>query len=132
MTKSAQHYAVMDLSESLGRVEIGRKDIKTVLFAWGSATGMGDPKDSRSCVTEWAGGFVLLLKNGRVACLTGWNDYTGWGCQDGAKLLTTDELSYRDMVKWSWVKKYCEIKDVTYPDRKPVDLNRWIRGEIKL
>ena len=40
---------------------------------------------SQDAVIEftWTGGFVLKLKDGRFAYLTGWCDYTGWGCQDG-------------------------------------------------
>lgn len=43
--------------------------------------------------TEWTSGetgtelnlyAVLRLKDGRWASLEAWNDYTGWGCQDGA------------------------------------------------
>lgn len=29
---------------------------------------------------------LFRLKDGRWGLLTGWNDYTGWGCQDGADL----------------------------------------------
>lgn len=29
---------------------------------------------------------ILRLKDGRWAALQGWNDYTGWGCQDGAEM----------------------------------------------
>ena len=27
---------------------------------------------------------VVRLRDGRWAAIEGWNDYTGWGCQDGA------------------------------------------------
>ena len=33
------------------------------------------PEDS----TDWAGGFVVEMKNGRYALSRGWCDYTGWG-----------------------------------------------------
>lgn len=29
---------------------------------------------------------ILRLHDGRWVALQGWNDYTGWGCQDGAEM----------------------------------------------
>lgn len=41
---------------------------------------------------------VMRLNDGRWAALYGWNDYTGWGCQDGSSLRIGE--SRDDVIKW--------------------------------
>lgn len=66
---------------------------------------------------SWEGGFVVKLKDGRYAHISGWCDYTGWGCQDGVNVDYANKLS-----------------DLQLPtniyDRNPVDLNRYLEGKI--
>ena len=71
-------YSGFDFTESLSRAQVecgfGFGDVARVIAAHGgSSEGWG----------EWSGGFVLALKDGRYAYLSGWCDTTGWGCQDG-------------------------------------------------
>jgi hypothetical protein len=105
-------YTSYDFYESVsGAAEFTSEDVAECLAAWGET---GD--DS----LEWKGGFVLRLKDGRYAYLTGWCDTSGWGCQDDIEVVLQDhpfDLNALDAdVKW---------------DDAPVDLNRYIRGEIE-
>jgi hypothetical protein len=83
-------YATYDFTESISRVGLDRAAIERVVAAWGSGDGQGE--DAGHCrwaedgVTDWSGGFLMRLRDGRYAYLTGWCDYTGWGCQDGARV----------------------------------------------
>ena len=118
-------YTIYDFSESLARTSIKPSDIQQVVAAWGTS---GD-------YSEWEGGFILSLKDGRFAYIWGWCDTSGWGCQDGAEVEFTqiqppleikrgvpmhmtgylERISGDDKSKWDhkW-------------DQDPVDLNKWI------
>lgn len=37
---------------------------------------------------------LLRLSGGRVAFMTAWCDYTGWGCQDGGEVTTHTSLQH--------------------------------------
>ena len=95
-------YTTYDFSEALQIVGIARTAIDTVHFAWGHND------------DGWDGGFIFTLKDGRKMVLTGWCDYTGWGCQDGAVL---EEMTAETPNPWT------DKHDV---DEDPADLNRWV------
>jgi hypothetical protein len=116
-------YATDDFVESIRRVAIRPDEVQSVVAAWGKGDGQGtDDGHYRwgNSATEWSGGFLMHLKNGRFAYLTGWCDYTGWGCQDGAELSYFDTkpvldalLKLDDPAPEEW-------------DHEPADLNRWL------
>lgn len=111
-------YTVYDLSESVSRSSVHREDIKHVAASWGDGPGGSD----------WTGGFLMEMKDGRWLYLTGWCDYTGWGCQDGiAEHFFTDRPELPDLEKLS--DEYSAKPEEW--DMNPVDLNRWIAGEIE-
>ena len=118
-------YTTIDFAESLNRVQINPSAIETVIAAWGGGDGQGTdsgPGWSAEGVTEWYGGFLLRLKDGRHAYVYGWCDYTGWGCQDGAEVKFYDECPALIDIKAS--SEYS-----TQPhdwDESPDDLNRWL------
>lgn len=104
-----------DFSESLDRAgEPKAEEVKRCVAAWGV--------QGRE-YADWSGGFVVELKDGRFAYLTGWSDSSGWGCQDGASVeffaanpdlgeLKAKASDYdREHVVW---------------DESPTDLNGWI------
>lgn len=106
-------YAIDDFIESLSSLD--RTDIRKVLYAWGESPEGGG---------SWEGGFILQLKNGKLACVTGWCDYTGWGCQDGR-----DEIIIQTRSRsWEKLKAEFGIEGAISPDKDPVDLNRWVAG----
>lgn len=119
-------YATYDFTESLDRVLIEPSEIESVLAAWGMGDGMGT--DAGHCkwaadgATDWKGGFLLSLADGIYVYLTGWCDYTGWGCQDGATVHrfinrpTFEELKAVDD----------GMPDEAEWDIEPADLNRWL------
>lgn len=137
-------YTTEDFAESLERVALQRSDIAIVVAAWGKGDGMGEDAGhychSEEGVTEWAGGFLMRLKDGRFAYLTGWCDYTGWGCQDGAELYYFDAPP--DLSALAMVVEILKAPDffatlghtdfvATGPapaewDHEPADLNRWL------
>lgn len=100
-------YCTNDLEESLKQVQLEAKPIK-VLRAWGKAE-----SPDVCCHMDWSGGFVLELANGRFAYLTGWCDYTGWGCQDGADVIHAASAENLNLPEQEW-------------DVEPADLNKWI------
>lgn len=68
-------YAAYDFTESLDLAGVDRAEVSHVIAAWGeSPEGYG----------SWEGGFLLRLRDSRIAYVTGWCDTSGWGCQDGA------------------------------------------------
>jgi hypothetical protein len=113
-------YTRSDFSESLDRGTVIPTDIECVIAAWGNVDRDGACCDA--CGGEWSGGFLLRLKDQRYAYLTGWCDYTGWGCQDGANVAYYEtEPSLSDLEEFSndrW-------------DLAPKDLNDWIRDGAK-
>lgn len=108
----AHEYTVYDFKESVDRVSgLGRP--KRVLYAYGESPEGGG---------SWNGGFVFENDAGKIAILTGWCDYTGWGCQDGATGQVFDNL---DGLK-AWVAAAHEVPDLGSMDADPQDLNKWI------
>ncbi len=119
-------YTTSDLSES---VEIARhregsnitkESIEKVHYAWGYSPEGGG---------SWEGGFILELKDGTFAELTGWCDYTGWGCQDGVEVKYHDSLpkppeGFQSDEGAEPPNRFIE------PDHFPADLNRWVQGEF--
>jgi len=57
-------------------------EIEHVLAAWGNVDAEG--ACCEECGGEWHGGFILRMRDGTIGQVTGWCDYTGWGCLDGA------------------------------------------------
>jgi hypothetical protein len=118
-------YTNQDFSESLNRVGINPADVDTVIAAWGSGSGMGTdtgPGWTDKGATEWAGGFLMKLKDGRYAYVSGWCDYTGWGCQDGA----TVQYFHAQPVLAD-MKATDEYTAVPHDwDETPADLNLWL------
>lgn len=114
-------YTRYDFSESLDRESITPDKIKEVLAAWGNVEKDGACCDA--CGGEWTGGFLLLLKDERYAYLSGWCDYTGWGCQDGINLTYYEEIP-----------KLSHLEDVPSDkwDIDPIDLNKWLQEGAKM
>ena len=122
-------YTTYDFSESLDRAGIAPADVSTVVAAWGKGGGMGEDAGhyrwSEDGATEWNGGFLMRMKDGRFAYLTGWCDYTGWGCQDGASVTHLDAEPALDNLtpadKWA-----PQPPAPDEWDREPADLNLWL------
>ena len=129
-------YATYDFSESLSRVGIEKAEIEKVLAAWGQGDGQGQDaghyKWAEDGVTDWFGGFLAQLKDGTFVYITGWCDYTGWGCQDGAYLYRfTTRPSVEEMkaaAKADTENYYGGDKEPAESewDIEPADLNRWL------
>jgi len=105
-------YCTNDFEESLKQVNLEAKPVR-VLKAWGRAE-----SPDVCCHMDWSGGFVMQLDNGRFAYLSGWCDYTGWGCQDGAE-----------------VEHAGKLEDLKIPadekwDEEPSDLNKWLAEDM--
>lgn len=114
-------YDLYDFTASVERAEgefgFNLQSIDRCTMGWGHK---GDG-------SEWNGGFVLRLKDGRWVHLTGWCDYTGWGCQDGigAKFFDAEPTREELLTTLSqWDRERCE------PDLNPEDLRRLLCGEI--
>lgn len=128
-------YTTDDFTESLQRVLVKSSDVDAVVAAWGKGDGMGEDaghfKWSEDGATEWRGGFLLRLNTGHYAYLTGWCDFTGWGCQDGAYVYHFDhEPSVDEMRAASKNDDDYDgghEPDASEWDREPADLNRWLR-----
>lgn len=104
-------YSTCDFKYSIqggygGGKPLPSKPVK-VLYAYGGVD--EDGKCCNDCGGEWSGGFVVQLENSKLAHVTGWCDYTGWGCQDGGDHTIHDDISSIE-VKPFW-------------DKDPVDLN---------
>jgi len=120
-------YTTIDFSESLARVKIPPGDISTVVAAWGHGSGMGTDSGlgwSQDGVTDWAGGFLLHMANGRYAYVWGWCD---WGCQDGAEVRWFDHPPSRELLA-GMSDEYSRPRDW---DDHPADLNRWLENGAK-
>ncbi len=104
-------YSTFDFEASLKIVGINPLNIHKVYYAWGNI----DTENAccNQCGGEWRGGFIFKLKNNQFAQVTGWCDYTGWGCQDGAD------------VEYFKTKK--ELKPPDGADKYPVDLNNFLK-----
>jgi hypothetical protein len=72
-------FSSYDFEETMKGQSIERNEVRRVVAAFG-VTAEACCED---CGGEWSGGFLLEMKTGKFVYLTGWCDYTGWGCQDG-------------------------------------------------
>lgn len=108
-------YCTNDFEESLKLCGLESPVVK-VLRAWGRAE-----EADVCCHMDWSGGFLMALKDGRFAYLTGWCDYTGWGCQDGA------DIQYADSPEKLETAKDADEKW----DDEPADLNKWLTDGMK-
>lgn len=125
-------YTTEDFSDNLARVALSAQDIETVVAAWGKGDGQGEDaghyRHSEEGVSDWSGGFLMRLKDGRYAYLTGWCDFTGWGCQDGAELHFYDVRPHLGALMPP--QEFSE-RPVLQPedwDHDPTDLNRWLES----
>lgn len=121
-------YATHDFTESLERSGIDPSEIASVLAAWGKGDGQGDDAGhfrwAEEGVTDWHGGFVMKLRDRRFAYLTGWCDYTGWGCQDGWTITYFD--SRPSFLELKLASEYHHEPDDAEWDIDPADLNRYL------
>lgn len=107
-------YTFEDLSESLSRAtDLDRSKIEECVAAYGRS---GD-------FAEWEGGFIFKMSDGSYVHLIGWCDTTGWGCQDGIELNTLITPAEINVI----LSEYLDRDK----DLDPVDLNRYLRGEIQ-
>ena len=74
-------FSTYDFDETIKGCGVERTDIKRVIAAFG----VTEAACCDDCGGEWSGGFLMELKSGKFVYLTGWCDYTGWGCQDGTE-----------------------------------------------
>jgi len=121
-------YATYDFSESVDRAPISRSDIERVVSAWGQGNeNTGSNKwHEEGGGTEWSGGFLLMLKDGTYGYLTGWCDYTGWGCQDGIEFHRFSERpTHADLLAKH--EAWSQPPDESEWDIEPADLNRWLQ-----
>lgn len=121
-------YTTNDFTESLTRVGLAASDVEAVVAAWGKGDGQGEDAGhyrwAEDGVSDWAGGFLMRLKVGVYIYVTGWCDYTGWGCQDGAEVRTFDhEPTVEEMTAAS--ERHSEPVAAEW-DLEPADLNKWI------
>lgn len=105
-----------------------------MIAAWGGGDGMGandgmKPGWAEDGATDWSGGFLLRLKDGRYAYVWGWCDYTGWGCQDGAYVRYYDSEPRLVSLAFHSVAEH-DSKPFDW-DESPADLNRWLAHGAK-
>lgn len=58
-------------------------NVESVEVAYAAYHGEGRWTPGDRCGTELTLYALLCLRDGRWASIDAWNDYTGWGCQDG-------------------------------------------------
>jgi len=106
-------YGTFDFTESLRVAGVELHQVEKVLYGWGNVDEQG--KCCNECGGEWSGGFIFRMKDGRVGKVTGWCDYTGWGCQDGADV--------------EWIKAGAGLPEIPMgADEDPADLNAELTG----
>lgn len=128
-------YALEDFVETVAALTGGptawrdgpflRSEPTRVLAAWGDC-----PDREGWQLGDWEGGFVVVLADSTRCYITGWCDYTGWGCQDGVGLEAVDPaVPLRDVLD-SIAGRRLREKPWAGPriewDLEPADLNRWI------
>lgn len=123
-------YATDDFAESLRRTEWQPSDVARVEAAWGKGDGMGTDaghwKWSEDGATDWRGGFLFRLKDGSYVYLTGWCDYTGWGCQDGVEVHRfTERPTFAELLA-TGSDDYMAPPPESEWDIEPADLNKWL------
>lgn len=121
-------YDLYDFTESLDRLNdhdhgLTSRAVESCEAAWGH---------SPEGVASWEGGFLLRLKDGRYAYLEGWCDTTGWGCQDGIGILLFDQRPKLNAIERHIEESSENLADAKDWDEEPVDLNRYLRGEINV
>lgn len=108
-------YTLYDFTESLNRVNLKGLELVSVIKSWGRSPEGGG---------SWEGGFVLSFGGGQYAYLSGWCDYTGWGCQDGVDIRfanSVEELALPTVYSdWD--------TSVIQWDEYPADLNQWLQS----
>ena len=117
-------YSLYDFAESLNRTKLPANEIDKVIAAWGL---QGD-------YSEWEGGFLMHLKDGRYAYIWGWCDTSGWGCQDGAQIAYTHEKPSLEIKRGmpQHFGGYIEAMGAESKaweaewDENPADLNKWL------
>lgn len=128
-------YALYDFTESLDRAKIRKEDVARVVAAWGTW------EDDHQSWSEWEGGFLMEMRDGRTAYLWGWCDSSGWGCQDGSEMKYVDDPADRTILRGmpQHMGGYIEALSGGDPskwehdwDEDPIDLNRWLRGETSV
>jgi hypothetical protein len=108
-------YTLYDFTETLNRVDLNGAKPVSVISAWGYSPEGGG---------SWKGGFLVLLDNGQQAYMSGWCDFTGWGCQDGAHVIISEQIT----------PGMIQAVDMEPPhdwDVAPSDLNKWIAEGMK-
>lgn len=119
-------YALYDFTESLAvcRREHGVAAVQNAeLVRCVAAYGDGGGNDTND-YEDWYGGFLVELKNGKFAYISGWCDTTGWGCQDGAEVEYFDTKPALESLERSF---YGDVGGPTSGwDLEPADLNKWI------
>jgi len=112
-------YALDDFKYSIKGGYYGGESLPSppvkVHYAYGQVD--TDGQCCSDCGGEWSGGFVVELADGQFAHVTGWCDYTGWGCQDGASFTLHATLG--------------EIEPKPYWDKEPADLNDNLAAVLK-
>lgn len=125
-------YTTDDFAESLSRVGITPQEIDTVVAAWGYGSGMGTDaghfKWDKYGASDWNGGFLMRMVTGGFKYLTGWCDYTGWGCQDGASVADFAEQPMLESLKGD--NLYDGEPPADQWDLEPADLNRWLKNPV--
>ncbi|MFA5014006.1 MAG: hypothetical protein WC549_00500 [Actinomycetota bacterium] len=139
MLKNNNFYSLEDFVATILRTPFKREDIKAVVAAWGNSNG----ESKKESGTELKFGVLIELKTGHVVYVGGWNDYTGWGCQDGIEFhyLYGWELGYdnkywipkikKECKKFIEIDKYDGFEEIEWEDY-PSDLNKWIKGEMEV
>lgn len=95
-------FSTYDFDETIKGCGVERTDIKRIAAAYG-VTEAGCCDD---CGGEWSGGFLMELNTGKFVLLSGWCDYTGWGCQDGTARMDFDtepvlsEIKGHETTEW--------------------------------
>lgn len=119
-------YTTYDFHESLQRVKLPSPPVEC-LRAWGRCNEGG---------TEWSGGFIIRLQDGQFAYISGWNDYTGWGCQDGVHVTYAPTVKKLDLLdttsdpNYPW-SQHQELEPNDTWDEQPVDINKYIASGMK-
>lgn len=131
-------YTTDDFAETMRRVPIDLKRIRKVEAAWGHGTGQGTDAGgygwAPTGASDWSGGFLLRYDGGFIY-VSGWCDYTGWGCQDGVSIRLIDEphmttpQAIRIVSRTNTGQPIENIAPENKWDIDPPDLNRWLLAE---
>lgn len=106
-------YTLNDFRETVDHYvsPIRKEQVVKVWAAWGNGPGG----------SEWDGGFLMKMKDKKWVYVTGWCDYSGWGCQDGMTIEYFDRKPKIETLLSPWGEKPGEW------DIEPADLNKWIK-----